>query len=262
MFEKFTEASIKVIVLSQEESRKLDHNYVGTEQLLLGLLSEQLGIAARSLYEVGITLDGARIAVEKLIGRGSGVVTLEMPFTEVAKRCLEASLTAAQDSSDDFISTEHLLLGLLAVQDKDNLGLSVLESLGIDAINLRRVVFSDMSRQKAILERAENRPAEENLNETLKCSVRALRHYKESSIKVQEFENAGWSRDLENKLIAKIQENEPSWSPIGDSNVISFLKFAVEGIRQAKLTISQNSEIQAWLQEQEKIFKDKIKELK
>jgi hypothetical protein len=99
MFEKFTEASIKVIILSQEESRKLDHNYVGTEQLLLGLLGEKLGMAARSLYEVGITLDGARIAVEKLIGRGSGLVTLEMPFTEVAKRCLK---TLADGSARQF----------------------------------------------------------------------------------------------------------------------------------------------------------------
>jgi ATP-dependent Clp protease ATP-binding subunit ClpC len=162
MFEKFTLSSIKVIILSQEESRKLDHNYVGTEQLLLGLLREQIGIAAWSLYEVGITLDGARIAVEKLIGRGTGVVTLEMPFNEIAKRCLEASLTAAQDSLDDSISTEHLLLGLLAVRDKDNLGLSVLENLGIDVINLRRVVLSDMSRQKV------NRKREKN-SEQKKC---------------------------------------------------------------------------------------------
>lgn len=151
---------------------------------------------------------------------------------------------------------------MLAVQDKENLGLTVLESLGIDTINLKKIVFTGMSRQKALQERAENKLADENLNEALKCSVQALRHYKESSIKVQEFENAGWSRDLENKLIAKIQENEPSWSPISDSNIVSFLESALEGIRLAKLTVNPNAEIQTWLKEQERIFRDKIKELK
>ena len=89
MFERFTEKAIKVIMLAQEEARRLGHNFVGTEQILLGLIGEGTGIAAKTLKSMGVNLKDARQEVEKIIGRGSGFVAVEIPFTPRAKRVLE-----------------------------------------------------------------------------------------------------------------------------------------------------------------------------
>lgn len=89
MFERFTEKAIKVIMLAQEEARRLGHNFVGTEQILLGLIGEGTGIAAQVLKSMNVNLKDARIEVEKIIGRGSGFVAVEIPFTPRAKRVLE-----------------------------------------------------------------------------------------------------------------------------------------------------------------------------
>lgn len=96
MFERFTEKAIKVIMLAQEEARRLGHNHVGTEQILLGLIAEGTGIAAKVLKSTGINLKDARIEVEKITGRGSGFVAIEIPFTPRAKRVLELSLEEAR----------------------------------------------------------------------------------------------------------------------------------------------------------------------
>ena len=96
MFERFTEKAIKVIMLAQEEARRLGHNFVGTEQILLGLIGEGTGIAAKVLKSMGINLKDARVEVEKIIGRGSGFVAVEIPFTPRAKRVLEFSLEEAR----------------------------------------------------------------------------------------------------------------------------------------------------------------------
>lgn len=96
MFERFTEKAIKVIMLSQEEARRLGHNFVGTEQILLGLIGEGTGIAAKVLKSTGINLKDSRVEVEKIIGRGSGFVAVEIPFTPRAKRVLELSLEEAR----------------------------------------------------------------------------------------------------------------------------------------------------------------------
>lgn len=96
MFERFTEKAIKVIMLAQEEARRLGHNFVGTEQILLGLIGEGTGIAAKVLKSMGINLKDARVEVEKIIGRGSGFVAVEIPFTPRAKRVLELSLEDAR----------------------------------------------------------------------------------------------------------------------------------------------------------------------
>lgn len=96
MFERFTEKAIKVVMLAQEEARRLGHNFVGTEQLLLGLIGESTGIAAKVLKSMGVNLKDARVEVEKIIGRGSGFVAVEIPFTPRAKRVLEMSLEEAR----------------------------------------------------------------------------------------------------------------------------------------------------------------------
>ncbi|KZV46212.1 hypothetical protein F511_24765 [Dorcoceras hygrometricum] len=130
MFERFTEKAIKVIMLAQEEARRLGHNVVGTEQILLGLIGEGTGIAAKVLKSIGINLKDSRVEVEKLIGRGSGFVAVEIPFTPRAKRVLELSLEEARQLGHNYIGSEHLLLGLL--REGEGMAARVLENLGAD----------------------------------------------------------------------------------------------------------------------------------
>ena len=99
MFERFTEKAIKVIMLAQEEARRLGHNFVGTEQILLGLIGEGTGVAAKVLKSLGVNLKDSRIEVEKIIGRGSGFVAVEIPFTPRAKRVLELSLEVSHNNA-------------------------------------------------------------------------------------------------------------------------------------------------------------------
>jgi len=139
MFERFTEKAIKVIMLAQEEARRLGHNFVGTEQILLGLIGEGTGLAARALKTLGVDLKEARVEVEKIIGRGSGFVAVEIPFTPRAKRVLELSLDEARILSHNYIGTEHLLLGL--IREGEGVAARVLESLGVDLATLRSLVL-------------------------------------------------------------------------------------------------------------------------
>ena len=110
MFERFTEKAIKVIMLAQEEARRLGHNFVGTEQILLGLIGEGTGIAAKVLKSMGINLKDARVEVEKIIGRGSGFVAVEIPFTPRAKRVLELSLEEARQLGITFTCSHFLVV--------------------------------------------------------------------------------------------------------------------------------------------------------
>ena len=139
MFERFTEKAIKVIMLAQEEARRLGHNFVGTEQILLGLIGEGTGVAAKVLKSMGINLKDARIEVEKIIGRGSGFVAVEIPFTPRAKRVLELSLEEARQLGHNYIGTEHLLLGL--IREGEGVAARVLENLGVDLTKVRTQVI-------------------------------------------------------------------------------------------------------------------------
>ena len=139
MFERFTEKAIKVIMLAQEEARRLGHNFVGTEQILLGLIGEGTGVAAKVLKSLGVNLKDSRIEVEKIIGRGSGFVAVEIPFTPRAKRVLELSLEEARQLGHNYIGTEHLLLGL--IREGEGVAARVLENLGIDLTKVRTQVI-------------------------------------------------------------------------------------------------------------------------
>ena len=135
MFERFTEKAVKVIMLAQEEARRLGHNFVGTEQILLGILGEGTGLAAKALKSMGITLKDARIEVEKIIGRGSGFVAIEIPFTPRAKKILELAIEESRILSHNYVGTEHLLLGL--IKEGEGVAARVLENLGVDLSKLR-----------------------------------------------------------------------------------------------------------------------------
>jgi ATP-dependent Clp protease ATP-binding subunit ClpC len=139
MFERFTEKAIKVIMLAQEEARRLGHNFVGTEQILLGLIGEGTGVAAKVLKSMGVNLKDARIEVEKIIGRGSGFVAVEIPFTPRAKRVLELSLEEARQLGHNYIGTEHLLLGL--IREGEGVAARVLENFGVDLAKVRTQVI-------------------------------------------------------------------------------------------------------------------------
>jgi len=147
MFERFTEKAIKVIMLAQEEARRLGHNFVGTEQILLGLIGEGTGIAAKTLKSMGVNLKDARVEVEKIIGRGSGFVAVEIPFTPRAKRVLELSWDEARQLGHNYIGTEHLLLGL--IREGEGVAARVLENLGVDLTKVRSHVIRALGEQGA-----------------------------------------------------------------------------------------------------------------
>lgn len=144
MFERFSEKAIKCIMLAQEEARRLGHNFVGTEQILLGLIGEGSGIAARVLRASGVTLSETRVEVEKIISRGSGYVAVEIPFTPRAKRVLELSLDEAKKLDHNYIGTEHLLLGLL--REGEGVASRVLENLEVPVSEVRRAVLEELGK--------------------------------------------------------------------------------------------------------------------
>ncbi len=146
MFERFTEKAIRVIMLAQEEARRLGHNFVGTEQILLGLIGEGAGVAEKTLKSMGVTLKDAREEVEKIIGRGSGFVAVEIPFTPRAKKVLELSWDEARQLGHNYIGTEHLLLGL--IKEGHGVGVKVLENLGVDLNKCRANVIKLLGETK------------------------------------------------------------------------------------------------------------------
>src|SRR6476646_1602097 len=139
MFERFTDKALQVIMLAQEESRRLGHNFVGTEQILLGLLGEGSGVAFKVLKSFGVTIKDARVEVERLIGRGSGFVAVEIPFTPRAKKILEMAMQQGRDFGHSYINTEHLLLAI--IEDKNGVGNRVLLNLGVNLTKLKTEVL-------------------------------------------------------------------------------------------------------------------------
>ena len=140
MFEKFTEGAIKIIMLSQEEARRMGHNFVGTEQLLLGVIGQRHGIGARALKKLKVTLKKARREIELYIGRGTGFVASEIPFTPRAKRVLEMAVHEGKDLGQNFVGTEHILLALIA--ESDGVAMRTLDKLNVDIHKLRNLILS------------------------------------------------------------------------------------------------------------------------
>ncbi|MFC4068553.1 ATP-dependent Clp protease ATP-binding subunit [Actinoplanes subglobosus] len=139
MFERFTDRARRVVVLAQEEARTLNHHYIGTEHLLLGLIHEGEGVAAKSLEALGASLEAVRRQVEEIIGQGPEVAGGHIPFTPRAKKVLELSLREALRLGHDYIGTEHILLGLL--REGEGVAAQVLVKLGADRDRVRRQVI-------------------------------------------------------------------------------------------------------------------------
>ena len=135
MFERFTDRARRVIVLAQEEARTLQHNYIGTEHLLLGLIREGDGVAAKALASKGVTLDDTRKQVEEMIGKGNATPNGHIPFTPHARQVLELSLREALQLGHSYIGTEHILLGL--IHEGEGVGTQVLIKMDVNLGELR-----------------------------------------------------------------------------------------------------------------------------
>src|SRR5438067_4397888 len=143
MFERFTDRARRVVVLAQEEARMLNHNYIGTEHILLGLIHEGEGVAAKALESLGISLDAVRGQVEDMIGQGQSAPTGHIPFTPRAKKVLELSWREALQLGHNYIGTEHILLGL--IREGEGVAAQVLQKLGADLNRVRQQVIQLLS---------------------------------------------------------------------------------------------------------------------
>jgi ATP-dependent Clp protease ATP-binding subunit ClpC len=143
VFERFTDRARRVVVLAQEEARMLDHNYIGTEHVLLALCHEGEGVAAKALEVLNISLEAARQQVEETIGRGPAPVPGHIPFTPRAKKVLELAFREAMQLGHGYIGTEHILLGL--IREGEGVGAQVLRELGADLNRVRQTVIQRLS---------------------------------------------------------------------------------------------------------------------
>src|SRR6201746_2585897 len=143
MFERFTDRARRVVVLAQEEARMLNHNYIGTEHILLGLIHEGEGVAAKALESLGISLEAVRQQVEEIIGQGQQAPSGHIPFTPRAKKVLELSLREALQLGHSYIGTEHILLGL--IREGEGVAAQVLQKLGADLNRVRQQVIQLLS---------------------------------------------------------------------------------------------------------------------
>ena len=147
MFERFTERARQVVVLAQDEARNLKHNYIGTEHLLLGLLREKEGLAARVLESLDVTLEEVRNQIARIVGPGDEPATGQIPFTPRAKKVLELALREAMQLQSSFIGTEHLLLGI--ARENQGVASRILLDLDVDADKIRSGVFKALGGRPA-----------------------------------------------------------------------------------------------------------------
>jgi ATP-dependent Clp protease ATP-binding subunit ClpA len=223
MFERFTDRARRVIVLAQEEARLLNHDYIGTEHLLLGLIHEGEGVAALALESLGIRLEAVRSQVEEIIGQGQSAPTGHIPFTPRAKKVLELSLRESQQLGHNYIGTEHILLGL--VREGEGVAAQVLVKLGADLPRVRQQVIQLLSgyaggKEAGVKEAAEQAGARTRLvRMTVPDDLRELeeqlaqvRRQKEAAIDAEDFERATALRDQERQLRGRLAEREREWT--------------------------------------------------
>jgi ATP-dependent Clp protease ATP-binding subunit ClpA len=235
MFERFTDRARRVVVLAQEEARMLNHNYIGTEHILLGLIHEGEGLAAKALESLGISLDAVRQQVEEIIGQGQQAPSGHIPFTPRAKKVLELSLREALQLGDNYIGTEHILLGL--IREGDGVAAQVLVRLGAELNRVRQQVIQLISgeqpqpgrqpqregamvaevqarldvvegRLAAVEQRVGTGPDTGDLDEQI-GRVCGERH---AAADAQEYEQAASLRDREKELLASKAARQEQWA--------------------------------------------------
>jgi Clp amino terminal domain, pathogenicity island component/UvrB/uvrC motif len=214
MFERFTDRARRVVVLAQAEARLLNHDYIGTEHLLLGLAHEGQGVAAIALERLGIRLEALRAQVQEVIGRGQRAPSGHIPFTPRAKKVLELSLRESQQLGHNYIGTEHVLLGL--VREGEGVAAQVLVKLGADLSRVRQQVIQLLSGYAGGPEAAEGTPLvpmgmPTDLREAGE-QLAEVRRQKEAAIAAEDFDRAAALRDAEEELLAGLVEREQEWT--------------------------------------------------
>jgi ATP-dependent Clp protease ATP-binding subunit ClpA len=218
LFERFTDEARRVVVLAQEEARLLNHNYLGTEHLLLGLAHEGQGVAAMALESLGISLEAVRAQVEEIIGQGQSAPVGHIPFTPRAKKVFELSLREALQLGHNYIGTEHILLGL--IREGEGVAAQVLVKLGAGLPRVRQQaiqLLSGYAGGEAAAGPAGTRtrlvrmtvPTE--LREAEKQLVQ-VRREKKAAIDAEDFEQAAALRDQERQLLRRVAEQEREWT--------------------------------------------------
>jgi ATP-dependent Clp protease ATP-binding subunit ClpA len=217
VFERFTERARRVVVLAQEEARVLDHDYIGTEHILLGLIHEGEGVAAKALESLGISLQAVRGEVEEIIGQGQSAPTGHIPFTPRAKKVLELSLRETLELGHNYLGTEHILLGL--IREGEGVAAQVLAKLGASLDRVRQQVIqllsgypgevvAEQTEARTLLVRmtvpAELLEAEEQLAQ--------VRQEKQAAIDRGDFEQAAGLRDKERQLLTHVAEQQRAWT--------------------------------------------------
>jgi ATP-dependent Clp protease ATP-binding subunit ClpA len=238
MFERFTDRARRVVVLAQEEARMLNHNYLGTEHLLLGLVHEGQGIAARALESLGIGLEAVRQQVEEIIGQGQQAPSGHIPFTPRAKKVLELASREAKQLGHDYIGTEHILLGL--IREGEGVAAQVLVRLGADLNRARqqviqllhghrgrepvsagagrpeRAVAADLlaridaieSRLLAVEQRVGTGPDTGDLDQ----QIGQARGERQAAADAEDYEQAASLRDREKELLAEQKSRHQQWA--------------------------------------------------
>jgi ATP-dependent Clp protease ATP-binding subunit ClpA len=214
MFERFTDRARRVVVLAQEEARMLNHNYIGTEHILLGLIHEGEGVAAKALESLGIALEGVRQQVEEIIGQGQQAPSGHIPFTPRAKKVLELSLREALQLGHNYIGTEHILLGL--IREGEGVAAQVLVKLGADRDRVRQQVIQLLGGDTGAVEaRTRTRLVRMTVPADLRAAEKQLaevRTEKEAAIDADDFERAAVLRDQERLLLRRLAEREQAWT--------------------------------------------------
>ena len=211
MFERFTERARQVVVFAQDEARALKHNYIGTEHLLLGLLREEEGLAARVLWSFDVAIEEVRAQVARLIGQGDEITTGQIPFTPRAKKVLDLSLRDAMSLGHNYIGTEHLLLGL--VREGQGVAMRVLLDFDADAEAIRNEVIRMLAGpgRRPTPRAGPYEPTTPPLAEEVAEAIRQARLEKEESIEAREFERAAHARDRERRLTRAARQLESAW---------------------------------------------------
>jgi ATP-dependent Clp protease ATP-binding subunit ClpA len=217
VFERFTDRARRVVVLAQEEARLLNHNYIGTEHLLLGLIHEGEGVAAEALQSLGISLEAVRAQVEEIIGQGQSAPVGHIPFTPRAKKVFELSLREALQLGHNYIGTEHILLGL--IREGEGVAAQVLVKLGGDLARVRHQVVRVLggyaggeapAEQAGARARLVRMAVPEELRE-VEEQLAQVRRAKEAAIDAEDFEQAAGLRDQERQLLTQVAERERAW---------------------------------------------------
>jgi ATP-dependent Clp protease ATP-binding subunit ClpA len=211
MFERFTDRARRVVVLAQEEARLLNHNYIGTEHLLLGLIHEGEGVAGKALESLGISLEAVRAQVEEMIGQGQMTPTGHIPFTPRAKKVLELSLREALQLGHNYMGTEHILLGL--IREGEGVGAQVLAGFDADYARVREQVvwlLTGEGEQAGPRARLVRMTVPEDLRE-LEEQIAQVRRQKEAAVGAGDVDRAAALRDRERQLLADRARREREW---------------------------------------------------